>query len=172
MNILSNPLSSSNKNTNKKKRTLAQTVTDITSSFSSSNLTKPKIEIQHSAPSFNQLAFPISSVDIRNPVTWNVNDVCSYLNQTGCSFALKTIKEQVKETSSASLVLFIIIKEIDGPALLLLDDLPRVQNLLDFKLGPAVKFCHVIEQLRTQVIDTFHSSPSLKTSHLSATNIS
>jgi hypothetical protein len=28
-------------------------------------------------------------------VTWNVNDVCSYLNQSGCSFALKTIKEQV-----------------------------------------------------------------------------
>jgi hypothetical protein len=30
-------------------------------------------------------------------VTWNVNDVCSYLNQSGCSFALKTIKEQVRK---------------------------------------------------------------------------
>ena len=61
-------------------------------------------------------------------------------------------------------------KEIDGAALLLLDDLPKVQDLLDFKLGPAVKFCHVVEQLRTQVIDTFHSSPSLKTSRLSTAN--
>jgi hypothetical protein len=55
-------------------------------------------------------------------------------------------------------------KEIDGAALLLLDDLDTVQNLLEFKLGPAVKFFHVVEQLRTQVIDRFHSSPSLKTS--------
>jgi hypothetical protein len=98
-------------------------------------------------------------------VTWNVNDVCWYLNQSGCAFALKTIKEQVKQI----ILLFIfkgnfVLKEIDGAALLLLDDLNTVQNLLEFKLGPAVKFCHVVEQLRTQVIDTFHSSPSLKTS--------
>lgn len=57
-------------------------------------------------------------------------------------------------------------KEIDGAALLLLDDLDTVQNLLEFKLGPAVKFFHVVEQLRTQVIDTFNSSStsSLRTS--------
>ena len=60
------------------------------------------------------------------------------------------------------------IKEIDGAALLLLDDLPKVQDLLEFKLGPAVKFCHVVEQLRTQVIDTFHSSPSLRPKRLSS----
>jgi len=110
----------------------------------------PKVEPQ-------PLAYPIPLINTQNPVTWNVNDVCSYLNQSGCSFALKTIQEQ----------------EIDGAALLLLDDLPKVQDLLEFKLGPAVKFCHVVEQLRTQVIDTFHSSPSLKTpSRLSTTNTS
>ncbi|CAF1010355.1 unnamed protein product [Adineta ricciae] len=87
-------------------------------------------------------------IDPRNPLTWNVDDVCWYLNECGCSFALKTIKEQ----------------EIDGAALLLLNDLDTVQDSLDFKLGPAVKFYHVVEQLRSQVLNTFHSSPSLKTS--------
>ena len=100
--------------------------------------------------------YPVPLLDTRNPVTWNVNYVCSYLNQSGCSFALKTIQEQ----------------EIDGAALLLLDDLSKVQDLLEFKLGPAVKFCHVVEQLHTQVIDTFHSSPSLKTSRLSSNHSS
>ena len=38
----------------------------------------------------------LSSIDSRNPMTWNVNDVCWYLNKCGCSFALETIKEQVK----------------------------------------------------------------------------
>ncbi|CAF2026421.1 unnamed protein product [Rotaria magnacalcarata] len=145
MNILSNSCSSSNKN--KKNRRSPEMIIDSVSSCS--NITIPKVEIQQST-------FAISPIDTRNPVTWNVNDVCSYLNQSGCSFALKTIKEQ----------------EIDGAALLLLDDLPKVQDLLEFKLGPAVKFCHVVEKLRTQVIDTFHSSPSLKTSCLSATNTS
>ncbi|CAF0809357.1 unnamed protein product [Rotaria sordida] len=152
MNILSNSCSLSNKN--KKKRRSSQTINDINSSCS--NVTIPKIEIQQSTSSIIQSAISIPSIDTRNPVTWNVNDVCSYLNQSGCSFALKTIKEQ----------------EIDGAALLLLDDLPKVQDLLEFKLGPAVKFCHVVEKLRTQVIDTFHSSPSLKTSRLSTTNTS
>ncbi len=77
MNILSNPSSPINKN--KKKRR---------SSPINNDLTIPKIEIQ-------QTTFPIPLIDTRNPVTWNVNDVCSYLNQSGCSFALKTIKEQV-----------------------------------------------------------------------------
>jgi hypothetical protein len=56
------------------------------------------------------------------------------------------------------------LKEIDGAALLLLNDLNTVQNLLEFKLGPAIKFFDVVEQLRTQVIDKFNSSPSLRTS--------
>ena len=133
MNILSNSSSPT-----KKKRRSSTTTTD------SSDLSIAKLDL--SSPTY-----PLPLLDTRNPVTWNVNDVCSYLNQSGCSFALKTIQEQ----------------EIDGAALLLLDDLPKVQDLLEFKLGPAVKFCHVVEQLRTQVIDTFHSSPSLKTSRLS-----
>jgi hypothetical protein len=114
--------------------------------------------------------YPIPSpIDPRNPVTWNVNDVCWYLNESGCSFAVKTIKEQVKTNNYfvSIFLIFVSLKEIDGAALLLLDDLNTVQNLLEFKLGPAVKFCHVVEQLRTRVIDTFHSSPSLKTSRLS-----
>ncbi|CAF2615518.1 unnamed protein product [Rotaria sp. Silwood2] len=152
MNILPNPCSPLNKN--KKKRRSPQTVNGIDSSCS--NIIIPKIEIQQSISSIIQSSIPIPPIDTRNPITWNVNDVCSYLHQSGCSFALKTIKEQ----------------EIDGAALLLLDDLPKVQDLLEFKLGPAVKFCHVVEQLRTQVIDTFHSSPSLKTSRLSMTNTS
>ncbi|CAF1183653.1 unnamed protein product [Adineta ricciae] len=147
MNILSNP-SSPPSNKAKKKRRSPQFVPDFSSAI-------PKVEI--SPPTtLLQPTYPISPIDTRNPVTWNVNDVCSYLNQSGCSFALKTIKEQ----------------EIDGAALLLLDDLPKVQDLLEFKLGPAVKFCHVVEQLRTQVIDTFHSSPSLKNSRLSTKNTS
>ncbi|CAF4128379.1 unnamed protein product [Adineta steineri] len=155
MNILSNPSSPSNRT--KKKRRSPQIMNEFaSSSLSSSDITIPKIEIQQSTSSLIQPTFSIPPIDTRNPVTWNVNDVCSYLNQSGCSFALKTIKEQ----------------EIDGAALLLLDDLPKVQDLLEFKLGPAVKFCHVVEQLRTQVIDTFHSSPSLKTSRLSTTNTS
>ncbi|UJR23902.1 hypothetical protein I4U23_026874 [Adineta vaga] len=146
MNILSDPSSPPNKA--KKKRRSPQFVNDLSSSIS-------KIELPL-ASTLLQSTYPIPPIDTRNPVTWNVNDVCSYLNQSGCSFALKTIKEQ----------------EIDGAALLLLDDLPKVQDLLEFKLGPAVKFCHVVEQLRTQVIDTFHSSPSLKTSRLSTKNTS
>ena len=58
----------------------------------------------------------------------------------------------------------IYFKEIDGAALLLLNDLDTVQDSLDFKLGPAVKFYHVVEQLRSQVLHTIQSSPSLKTS--------
>ena len=59
---------------------------------------------------------------------------------------------------------YFLFEEIDGAALLLLDDLNTVQNLLDFKLGPAVKFFHVVEQLRSRVIETVHSPPSLRSS--------
>ena len=84
-NILSNPSSPSNKT--KKKRRSSPPMNDL--ACSSSDMIIPKIEIQ-------QPTIPITLIDTRNPVTWNVNDVCSYLNQSGCSFALKTIKEQVK----------------------------------------------------------------------------
>ncbi len=84
-NILSNPSSPNNKT--RKKRRSSPINNDL---ISSSDITIPKIEIQ-------QTTFPIPLIDTRNPVTWNVNDVCSYLNQSGCSFALKTIKEQVSK---------------------------------------------------------------------------
>lgn len=141
--VTMNILNHSSSPTKKKRRSSATTA-------DSSDLSMAKLDL--SSPTYP----PAPLLDTRNPVTWNVNDVCSYLNQSGCSFALKTIQEQ----------------EIDGAALLLLDDLPKVQDLLEFKLGPAVKFCHVVEQLRTQVIDTFHSSPSLKTSRLSTNHSS
>ena len=141
--VTMNILTTSSSPTKKKRRSSA------TTDASSSDMTMAKVDLP--SPTY-----PVPLLDTRNPVTWNVNDVCSYLNQSGCSFALKTIQEQ----------------EIDGAALLLLDDLPKVQDLLEFKLGPAVKFCHVVEQLRTQVIDTFHSSPSLKTSRLSSNHSS
>ncbi|CAF4462189.1 unnamed protein product, partial [Rotaria sp. Silwood2] len=155
LNILSsnsNPASPSNRN--KKKRTTLSSSQSLNDLNNCSNILKQTIESQNSPPfirPIQQYTIP-PPIDPRNPVTWNVNDVCWYLNESGCSFALKTIKEQ----------------EIDGAALLLLDDLNTVQDLLEFKLGPAVKFCHVVEQLRTQVIDTFHSSPSLKPHHMSA----
>ncbi|CAF1122100.1 unnamed protein product [Rotaria sp. Silwood1] len=158
LNILSsnsNPSSPSNKN--KKKRTTLSTSQSLNDLKNCSNVLKTNIESQNSSPfirPIQQYSIPPPPIDPRNPVTWNVNDVCWYLDKSGCSFALKTIKEQ----------------EIDGAALLLLDDLNTVQDLLEFKLGPAVKFCHVVEQLRTQVIDTFHSSPSLKTSSRLSTN--
>lgn len=81
MNILSNPSSPTNKT--RKKRRSSPINNELTS-----DVKVPKIEIQ-------QTTFSIPLIDTRNPVTWNVNDVCSYLNQSGCSFALKTIKEQV-----------------------------------------------------------------------------
>jgi hypothetical protein len=80
-NILSTPPSPTSKN--KKKRRSSPPI------CSSSDAILPKIEI-------HQPTIPIPLINTQNPVTWNVNDVCSYLNQSGCSFALKTIKEQVK----------------------------------------------------------------------------
>ena len=38
-------------------------------------------------------------------------------------------------------------QEIDGQALLLLT-LPTVQELMEVKLGPAIKLCHLIEKLK------------------------
>jgi len=140
-----NILSSTNKN-KKQRRPLP-----VSQSFNDFNPSISKIEVQQSPSLIRPIPPPI---DPRNPITWNVNDVCWYLNESGCSFALKTIKEQ----------------EIDGAALLLLDDLDTVQSLLEFKLGPAVKFFHVVEQLRTQVLDKFNSSSSLKTSSRLSTN--
>jgi hypothetical protein len=95
LNILSsnkNSLSPSNKN--KKKRyplPISQSFNDFNSS---SNVSIPKLEVQQQS---RPIQYPIPPpIDPRNPITWNVNDVCWYLNEVGCSFALKTVKEQVK----------------------------------------------------------------------------
>ncbi len=103
-NILSNPGSPTNKT--KKKRRSSPINNDYPSSInndypSSSDITIPKVDIQSQT-------FPISLIDTRNPVTWNVNDVCSYLNQSGCSFALKTIKEQVKKKKIFFITFFLL----------------------------------------------------------------
>ena len=40
-----------------------------------------------------------------------------------------------------------LFQEIDGQALLLLT-LPTVQEIMEVKLGPAIKLCHLIENLK------------------------
>jgi hypothetical protein len=89
-----NILSPSNKN--RKKRHPFPTSQSINDLNSASNVLIPKIEPQSSSSLMRSIQYPITPpIDPRNPVTWNVNDVCWYLNESGCSFALKTIKEQV-----------------------------------------------------------------------------
>ncbi|XP_064488102.1 scm-like with four MBT domains protein 2 isoform X2 [Ornithodoros turicata] len=66
-----------------------------------------------------------------NPLEWSVSDVVRFIKTTDCSHLAKTLQEQ----------------EIDGQALLLLT-LPTVQEFLELKMGPAVKFCHLIERIK------------------------
>jgi hypothetical protein len=95
LNILSSPL-----NKNKKKRRPFPSSQSLNDLNSSSKLTIPKVEVHQSPPLIRPSQLPIPPpIDTRNPVTWNVNDVCWYLNESGCSFALKTIKEQVMKKS-------------------------------------------------------------------------
>ncbi|UJR24893.1 hypothetical protein I4U23_006260 [Adineta vaga] len=62
----------------------------------SPNIPTIKTEITPTVSPIRSTSYPIPPpIDPRNPLTWNVNDVCWYLNESGCSFALKTIKEQV-----------------------------------------------------------------------------
>ena len=99
LNILSSTSdSSSPKNkTNKKQRPIPVTSASPKNSNCASNVVISTIEKQRS-PSLIRSMPPLPPpIDPRNPVTWNVNDVCWYLNQSGCSFALKIIKEQVKK---------------------------------------------------------------------------
>lgn len=91
LNILSPTTSSSSAtNKNKKKRRSSPSVNTFPSPSEESNQT---VDV---SPSASLLVPSLSIPPSRNPVTWNVNDVCWYLNQSGCSFALKTIQEQVK----------------------------------------------------------------------------
>ena len=60
------------------------------------NVPIPKVEPLSAVPPLRTTTYSIPPpIDPRNPLTWNVDDVCWYLNECGCSFALKTIKEQV-----------------------------------------------------------------------------
>lgn len=76
-------------------------------SSSSSDFPNVKIEPSQTTSSSSSLIRPIQypiapPIDLQNPITWNVNDVCWYLNKSGCSFALNVIKEQVKKKKSLS----------------------------------------------------------------------
>ena len=62
----------------------------------SSNYSIPKVELAQTSTPLIRYSIP-PPIDPRNPVTWNVNDVCWYLNESGCSFALEVIKEQVND---------------------------------------------------------------------------
>lgn len=66
-------------------------------SSESSNYSIPKVELAQASTPLIRYSIP-PPIDPRNPVTWNVNDVCWYLNETGCSFALEVIKEQVNNS--------------------------------------------------------------------------
>lgn len=66
-----------------------------------------------------------------NPLHWSVKEVVNFIKGTECAPLARTFIEQ----------------EIDGQAFLLLT-LPTVQEYLELKLGPAVKLCHHIEQIR------------------------
>ncbi|XP_013794742.1 scm-like with four MBT domains protein 1 [Limulus polyphemus] len=66
-----------------------------------------------------------------NPLEWSVDDVVTYIKSTDCAPLARVLREQ----------------EVDGQALLLLT-LPAVQEFLELKLGPAIKFCHQVEQVK------------------------
>ena len=102
LNILSSekhPPSPGNKNP-KKRRHIP--IPPSSNDFKSSPSDYPIVKVEP-APTSPPLIRPSQyhpippPIDPRNPVTWNVNDVCWYLNESGCSFALKVIKEQVKK---------------------------------------------------------------------------
>lgn len=73
-----------------------------------------------------------------NPLKWSVNEVVKFLKTTECANLARICKEQ----------------DIDGQALLLLT-LPAVQEFMDLKLGPAVKFCHQIERVKLAFFTQF-----------------
>ncbi|XP_063438899.1 scm-like with four MBT domains protein 1 [Mytilus trossulus] len=79
----------------------------------------------HTSPVKN--AMKLSS----NPLHWSVQEVVGFIKGTECAPVARLFREQ----------------EIDGQALLLLT-LPTVQEYLELKLGPAIKLCHHIEQIK------------------------
>nr|XP_032822573.1 scm-like with four MBT domains protein 1 [Petromyzon marinus] len=73
-----------------------------------------------------------------NPLKWSVADVVRFIRSTDCAPLAKVFHEQ----------------EIDGQALLLLT-LPTVQECMDLKLGPAIKLCHHVEQVKAAFYHTY-----------------
>ncbi|ESN98778.1 hypothetical protein HELRODRAFT_66618, partial [Helobdella robusta] len=77
---------------------------------------------------------------LTNPEKWDVMDVVEYIKTTDCSKFARIFKEQ----------------EIDGRSLLLLD-LPTVQFTIEPKLGPAVKLCDLVENIKGAYFKQFSS---------------
>uniref|UniRef100_A0A8C1UUK9 Scm like with four mbt domains 1 n=1 Tax=Cyprinus carpio TaxID=7962 RepID=A0A8C1UUK9_CYPCA len=75
-----------------------------------------------------------------SPLEWSVTDVVRFIRTTDCAPLARIFKDQ----------------EIDGQALLLLN-LPTVQECMDLKLGPAIKLCHHIEQVKLAFYQQFSS---------------
>jgi hypothetical protein len=70
-----------------------------------------------------------------NPLKWNVSEVCDFIKALpGCS-------EYVEEFAA---------QEIDGQALMLLKA-DHLMSAMSIKLGPALKICSHIEQIREEL---------------------
>ena len=78
---------------------------------------------------------PQPSPQRSNPLKWNVGEVCDFIKALpGCS-------EYVEEFAA---------QEIDGQALLLLKA-DHLMSAMSIKLGPALKICSHIEQIREEL---------------------
>ncbi|ELU04767.1 hypothetical protein CAPTEDRAFT_148410 [Capitella teleta] len=85
----------------------------------------------------NKAPLPASSHDHdllqlnSNPLYWTTEEVVEFLENTDCSDLTSIFQDQ----------------EIDGQAFMLLS-LPTIQEYLELKLGPSIKLCHHIEQVK------------------------
>jgi hypothetical protein len=78
---------------------------------------------------------PLPSPQRPNPLKWNVGEVCDFIKALpGCS-------EYVEEFAA---------QEIDGQALMLLKA-DHLMTAMAIKLGPALKICSHIEQIREEL---------------------
>ena len=93
-----NSNSSSPSNKKKRKRNSLPSSSSLNDFHHSNDMNSSKVDNKHSPSLIRPFpnSIPPPPIDPLNPFTWNVNDVCWFLNESGCSFALKTIKEQVK----------------------------------------------------------------------------
>lgn len=71
----------------------------------------------------------------RNPLKWNVTQVCDFIRTlTGCSDYIEDFQ----------------LQEIDGQALMLLKA-EHLQSAMQIKLGPALKICNAVDELREEL---------------------